>query len=77
MNVGMLHTVALDAGSQSISIVNRINLATTNVDANANYNYEVAMRVNVPSIKGDSFFTDLNGFQVLFYQSVWFSAPLN
>ena len=65
MNVEMLHTVALDAGSQSISIVNRINLATTTEEYDANYNYEVAMRLNVPSIRGDSFFTDLNGFQVL------------
>jgi hypothetical protein len=30
-------------------------------------NYELAMRLQVPSIKMDNFFTDLNGFQVFKY----------
>lgn len=55
-----------------LNVNNLINL-DPNSDQNADkktsseINYELAWRLKMTSIKNDKFFTDLNGFQVSFF----------
>jgi hypothetical protein len=66
--VDIRHQISLDINSEFVSLQNKVNLAQQKgIDRgnrDQNTNYELAMRIRVPSIGGDNFFTDLNGFQV-------------
>ena len=73
-DAGIRHQISVDINSPWLSIQNNINLGQENgADRgdraqNAHLgNFELAMRLRVPTIQEDNFYTDLNGFQVCFY----------
>uniref|UniRef100_A0A914I3C6 Alpha-mannosidase n=1 Tax=Globodera rostochiensis TaxID=31243 RepID=A0A914I3C6_GLORO len=57
---GIGHQIALDVDGQHLAILNHVNLANSNRG-----NVELAMRLRVPFMQEDNFFTDLNGFQMI------------
>ncbi|KAL3070889.1 hypothetical protein niasHS_017014 [Heterodera schachtii] len=70
VEVGIRHQIALDVDARHLTILNNVNLATESAAdrgdrAQHGANIELAMRLRVPSMRQDNFFTDLNGFQMI------------
>ncbi|KAL7078663.1 hypothetical protein ACQ4LE_002536 [Meloidogyne hapla] len=64
---GINHQLFLDKNSKIFTLINHVNMESTWMSKSHKSlkNFELAMKLKIPSIKQDNFFTDLNGFQMI------------
>uniref|UniRef100_A0A915MLD7 Alpha-mannosidase n=1 Tax=Meloidogyne javanica TaxID=6303 RepID=A0A915MLD7_MELJA len=64
---GINHQLFLDKNSKTFTLLNHVNMESSWLSKSykSSENFELAMKLKIPSIKQDNFYTDLNGFQMI------------
>uniref|UniRef100_A0A915NJJ2 Alpha-mannosidase n=1 Tax=Meloidogyne floridensis TaxID=298350 RepID=A0A915NJJ2_9BILA len=64
---GINHQLILDKNSKTFTLLNHVNMESSWLSKSykSSKNFELAMKLKIPSIKQDNFYTDLNGFQMI------------
>nr|CAD2137397.1 unnamed protein product [Meloidogyne enterolobii] len=64
---GINHQLFLDKNSKTFTLLNHVNMESSWLSKSYknSENFELAMKLKIPSIKQDNFYTDLNGFQMI------------